>query len=380
MNQKRILFYPAMALLVLLVGTAIVYGRGEPQVETAEASAPEVVAAVAANPAEAPAADVARVSVARQDDEPVDPLEDNTRAEITLEAGFILDPYLLRVVGSGDTAASEMDESCAGFVSATPNIVINWTGDTDALYLFTYSDSDPVLVVETPEGEILCNDDADDQVIDPLITLEDPADGTYNVFVGSYVENEPAMGFLVMTEMDVQDELAEIDLMPLLDRREHADEEMLLPEIGPAHLAIEDGGVFGNSALEPGFETIEVFAAGGGDLSTASFDDLDDECSGFVSLVPAYSFSWTGGGNLTTFFEAEEDTSFIIVTPNEIVCNDNAADDNLNPAVTIAGASEGNYFIFIGVHTPNTVTTGTLTITADGDAGPGVLAPVSAGE
>lgn len=367
MRAKRSLIYGGLALLALLATAAFVVAAGEAPSVAADDSASEATAVRLSAPA-------AEANLQAGDQAlPVD----NTVATVDLEAGFVLDPYLLRVMGSGDTAASEIQEGCAGFVNSEPDVVLNWSGDSEALHLFTYSDTDPVLVVETPDGDFLCNDDADDVVVDPLVTLENPAEGTYNIHVGSFFADEPALGFLVITELEVSDDLATIDLGPILDRQEYRDLELLLPEVDVSDLALGDSGVFGDDELEPGFEAIEVFAAGGGDLAVASLDGLDADCVGFASLVPTYSFTWSGGGSLSVYFESEEDSSLIVVTPDEIICNDNAADDNLNPAVDILGAAEGSYDVFIGAQTPNTVVTGTLVITSDTGAEPAALSPGS---
>lgn len=358
--KGRKLFMAGIAGLAMLT-LVLLFALGNLQARTIETSAPKTVT-------------VGRV--ARQA-EPVDPLEDNTSVTIDLESGFLLDPYLVRVIGTGDTAASEIQEGCAGFVGTEANVTLNWSGDSEELYLFTYSDSDPVLVVETPSGEILCSDDANDVVVDSLIALKAPEEGTYNVHVGSFAADEPAMGFLVITELNVVDDLAAMDLAPLLDRQDYPDLDRLLPEVDINDLALGDSGIFGDSVLEPGFETIEVYGAGGGDLAVASLDGLDSDCVGFVSLVPTYSFTWSGGGNLSTFFESEEDGTLIVVTPEGVVCNDNASDDNLNPVVDIPNAAEGSYDVYVGTQIPNTIVTGTLTITANTSAEPGALSPGS---
>jgi len=68
----------------------------------------------------------------------------------------------------------------------------------------------------------------------------------------------------------------------------------------------------------------------------------------------------------------------MIVTPSgEIICNDNATEDNLNPLVNILRAAEGDYDIFIGSLVPGQVVTGNLTITSDTAAEPATLSAQS---
>jgi len=339
----------------------------------------QLLAKAGSAPEKAPAAEVqqARSAVPVQA-QAADPFGDSTLATIDLGAGFILDPYFLRVIGGGDVPASEIDDACSGFVDDDPNVVLNWSGESESLTIFVYSDSDPVLVIETPEGEYLCNDDLDQVVLDPAITLEDPAEGEYHIHVGSYKADEPALGYLVITEMDVTDELADLDLTPLLDRREYPVADLLLPNVDINDLYLQESGIFGHAELSPGFESVELFSAGGGNLAVYPLDGEQTGCQGNVSRVPIYSFSWSGNGDLSAYFEAEEDSSLMIVTPSgEIICNDNATEDNLNPLVNILRAAEGDYDIFIGSLVPGQVVTGNLTITSDTAAEPATLSAQS---
>lgn len=336
-----------------------------------------------ANPADAPEKAAATNAQSARSVVPIqaqaaDPLGDSTLATIDLGAGFILDPYFLRVIGGGELPASEIDEACSGYVDETANVVLNWSGETEELTIFVYSDSDPVLVIETPDGEYLCNDDLDQVVLDPAITLQDPVEGTYNIHVGSYDPEEPALGYLVVTEMDVTGELNDLDLTPLLNRREYPVAGQLLPEVDFSDLYLEEGGIFGNADLAVGFEDVELFAAGGGNLAIFPLDGEETGCQGVVSTVPVYTFSWSGGGNLSAYFEADEDSSLMVVTPDgAIICSDNAGEDNLNPVVDILGAAEGDYDLFIGSLVPGKIVTGILTITSDTSAEPATLSPQS---
>ncbi|MEZ4639472.1 MAG: hypothetical protein R2856_31690 [Caldilineaceae bacterium] len=56
-----------------------------------------------------------------------------------------------------------------------------------------------MLVVETPSGEFLCNDDANEAILDPVVQIDDPEQGRYNIWVGSYDEGQLLPGLLVLT-------------------------------------------------------------------------------------------------------------------------------------------------------------------------------------
>ena len=127
--------------------------------------------------------------------------EDAPEAYITLnlEAGYPLDPFLVSVNGGGDVAASTLSEECTGYVNADPTVALNWTGEADFVEAFFYSDHDPVLVIQTPDGEFLCNDDANAQLLDPVVQIDDLTSGRYSIWVGAADEGHLLPGILVLT-------------------------------------------------------------------------------------------------------------------------------------------------------------------------------------
>ncbi len=315
---------------------------------------------------------------AAQDAAPqADPAADTTRASVDLRAGFILDPYLLPVIGAGDMPAGDVLEGCNGFVNADPNVTVNWTGQAARLAFFGYSDSDPVLVVQLPDGSFVCNDDAGLNTVDPLVVIANPAEGAYRIHFGTAREGEPALGFLGVTAIDMDDAmLADLDLRPMLTRRERPQAQPL-PRLDPSTLLVSRPGIFGAAALQPGFEPISKFAAGGGDIPAFSFEGGQLVCAGFLSLIPSYTFSWTGDEEtVRIFFEAREDSALAVITPdNQVLCNMNATEDNLNPALDVPTSMMGRYKVYIASMAPNDVVIGRLTVTGDGEAAPAQLAP-----
>jgi hypothetical protein len=122
-----------------------------------------------------------------------------TLVAINLEAGLVLDPFLVSVTGGGKVDASTLVTGCAGFINAAPTVTLIWGGQSDFLDAFFYSDYDPMLIVQTPDGEYLCNNDASVKVLDPTIHIERPAAGPYNIWVGSPAAKQWIPGILVLT-------------------------------------------------------------------------------------------------------------------------------------------------------------------------------------
>ncbi len=118
---------------------------------------------------------------------------------LDLQAGFVLDPFLVSVNGGGEVDASTLDENCVGFINDAPVMKANWEGEAEFIDIFFYSDTDPTLVVQLPDGSYVCADDANENLLDPELTIEKPADGEYKIWVGSFEEGQLLPGLLVIT-------------------------------------------------------------------------------------------------------------------------------------------------------------------------------------
>ncbi len=55
------------------------------------------------------------------------------------------------------------------------------------------------MVVLTPKGELLCNDNASAKILDPFVEVKNPAQGEYRIWVGSAEKDKLIPGMLVMT-------------------------------------------------------------------------------------------------------------------------------------------------------------------------------------
>lgn len=103
---------------------------------------------------------------------------------ITLAPGFVPDPAEFSGSSGGPVDASTWAPSCVGFVSAQPDHVLVLSAPARELAWMVRSADDVTLVVELPTGELLCNDDYEDQ--DPLVVTENLPAGTYRIWVGSF--------------------------------------------------------------------------------------------------------------------------------------------------------------------------------------------------
>lgn len=120
----------------------------------------------------------------------------------TLTAGARFKPVDIEV--TGDVPAFEIPvegTQCNGYIGGTPDYTFAWSGTTDELRIFFEGDADTTLLVVGPNGQVWCNDDAamgDNS--NPLLTISDPVEGNYAVFVGRINSENPVTGQLTVTD------------------------------------------------------------------------------------------------------------------------------------------------------------------------------------
>jgi hypothetical protein len=298
---------------------------------------------------------------------------------IDLEAGFPLDPTFLSVQAGGEVDASNLGGNCRGFINAQPVVTVNWTGKADLAQIFYYSKSDPTLVVLTPDGKLLCNDDAGDQLLDPSIRIDNPVQGTYRIWLGSYAKNQLIPGVLVLTTKP-EVNVGEFSLANLVSRpalvaslaqptpqvAEQAFREPLTARMSKA------------APLQAGGEPVAVEVTSEGKVPVFALPIKTRGCAGLVSAQPDYMFDWAGESkDLRIFFESELDSTLLVVGPNGLVAcsDDRQAGANINPLVDLPNPVAGSYAVYVGRLNPAQPVKGTLTITEAADAEPVILPP-----
>ena len=304
------------------------------------------------------------------------PVLTEQKAYVTLDiqAGNPLDPFIVSVNGGGTFNAAALGGECSGYVNTQPVVRINWEGETDLAKIFFYSDHDPTLIVQSPDGKFHCNDDASDLLLDPSITFEDPQEGTYNIWVGSYYPDQLIPGVLVVTTR--QDIGVETFTLNGLIKRGPVVDVAERPNAKPAEALIDiiqrqKQNVKKIKAGKP--QTVRVSADG--DTPAFEYDVPGQICNGFINDKPDLVFDWTGEADtLSIYFEGNGDATLVVVTPGrDILCNDDASEDNANPQVIIPNPAQGRYAVFVGRVHPDAPVKGKLTVTDAVDASPETL-------
>ena len=287
-----------------------------------------------------------------------------------------LNPTLISALGGTSEGpgvdASSLGPGCGFFIPFRPDVTINWEKQdgVDMLRFFFLSMGDSSLVLVTPSGQVLCNDDLNPLVLDPYIEVQNPEAGRYAAFLGTYEGDVVYPGFMVVSSHDINP--ATMDLAQLFPR--HVD-----PRGIPQTLSIEvldlvkpdvaepEGGQLSPATLP---YTSEFTA--GGEIGAFNLDQPNELCTGFISAAPTFKFEWTGDvEQLVMFFESNVDTTLMVLAPDGTFhCDDDLhGSENINPWLKL-DPEQGIYYVWVGSFSPDIQASGKLTITSDANAQP----------
>ena len=120
--------------------------------------------------------------------------------EANLSAGFSPDPYSVGMTTGGNVNVSYLGGSCSGFATSHPDLRINFGGGGASLLriYFVGANGDAAIVVNDPYGNFYCVDDSFGTV-NPAIDFNNPAGGSYDVWIASYAANTTISGTLYLT-------------------------------------------------------------------------------------------------------------------------------------------------------------------------------------
>ncbi|WP_339737982.1 hypothetical protein [uncultured Maricaulis sp.] len=246
---------------------------------------------------------------------------------VSLQAGFIPDPYNLALQAGGDVEIYEaIGSNCRGFSTTAPDFNLNYEAGSLDLYISASSDGDTTLVVNAPDGSWFCDDDGAGN-LNPGVHFDQPASGVYNIWVGTYGEVEPEDATLHISELAFGDEYR-----------------------GGGALDYSLEANFGSVALTGGFSpdphVVDVIAGG----SFAAQSAADSMCRGYVSAAPDYELTFTPGSlDLYISVLSEADTTLVINDPSgDWICNDD--NNGLNPGIHFDQPAAGTYDIWVGTY------------------------------
>ncbi len=118
---------------------------------------------------------------------------------VRVRPGFTPDPARSRGRSGGEVNANQLGGACRGWVARRPDHFVQLQRNFAFLRIFVDSSADTTLVVRTPGGQILCNDDT--YGLNPSVEQQSWPQGQYQVWVGSYSEGDHDRYQLNVTEL-----------------------------------------------------------------------------------------------------------------------------------------------------------------------------------
>jgi hypothetical protein len=320
------------------------------------------------------------------DPEPALPVKPSVTLTMDVRSdGFVLDPFLVSVNGGGSQDASKLDPACVGWINDEPVLTVNYAGKAEFAEIFYFSDTDPTLVIELPDGSYRCSDDAADNVLDPLVTLDNPPQGAYKIWVGTYDAGQLIPGLLVITtNPDIR--LSNFDPGALIRRKAAPtpDDAMQAAELVAAQEVVTATAALTVDAVIKDAAPVTASLVLTGEtpaFSVVPQDSAGVQCSGLVGTRgrrPDFLVDYQGAADsLRIFFEGDTDASLVVAGKDFVACNDESVvGENANPQVDIS-SPQGFYGIWVGRFDPETPLTGVLTVVEGGEVAPATLEPTA---
>jgi hypothetical protein len=120
--------------------------------------------------------------------------------DVSLEGGFLPDPHSVDLIAGGPIAVERaVGGRCLGYVTEAPDYELSFVNGELPLYISASSDADTTLLINGPDGTWHCNDD--NEGFNPGIEFEEPGDGVYDIWVGTYSEIGGAEATLSISEL-----------------------------------------------------------------------------------------------------------------------------------------------------------------------------------
>ncbi|TFH73418.1 serine protease [Gammaproteobacteria bacterium LSUCC0112] len=272
---------------------------------------------------------------------------------VTLAPSELGEPFFAELISGGSVDVSYLGNNCVGFAASNPDYRIALTDDmTDMTILFLAEDegADTTLIVNAPDGRWHCNDDESDDSRDPGLLFTNATSGQYDIWIGSYDQNDAVSGVLAVVDA--------------------SDFDNIESSVGAQGTALDFAAdpYYGSADLAAGFtpdpHVVSVSAGGAVDVSIAGYGN---ECRGFASSAPDYKVTLSGDSALLQlYFVASsigDDATLIINNPEGTwLCNDDAP-SSLNPGITINNPVAGRYDIWVGAYAQGEFINGELRIT-----------------
>ncbi len=121
--------------------------------------------------------------------------------QISLNAGFLPDPYRRRVTaGGGNDLATCNSVPGIGWIAVRPDFDLHYGAGGYRLTIAIESSVDTILLINDPNGQWHYNDDNAAYGLGAALTFPNPVSGRYDIWIGTYHPGSGIPANLVITE------------------------------------------------------------------------------------------------------------------------------------------------------------------------------------
>lgn len=256
----------------------------------------------------------------------------------TLQAapGFGESARLDVAAGGLDAIPADLGLFCSGFVDAArPTARVTWAGGGRLSARLSSADTDAVLLVRTPDGRWLCDDDSGEG-LDSALALDDAGAGDYLVWAASFrsmARAETLRGTLWFDEDEVVDDAGyDYDMPMRMPYSSGTYRTLDLTSSPRVRLDLRgDDPVYADLTVRP----------------DGPNPVLGDACRGAIETAATALVSFDGTGPVGITAAGERDLVLLVQTPSGgWFCSDDA--DGLNPGIQLDEVERGAYRVWVG--------------------------------
>lgn len=301
----------------------------------------------------------------------LDPSLEPEAGTLEVVSSFNPDPYRVPLVGGGDIDANSrgLGQDCVGFIANQPDFRLSAQNELPLLRFIFIADtitSDTSLVVRTPDGRFLCNDNVFG-IFNPMVDVVDPIAGDYVVWVGGFSAVTSVYGDLYITTSSaiIPGSTGVVIPITLSSPTPTALMTPTSPIVTDLPLNAALPAAQGSVALEAGFlpDPYWTVIVGGGRLAVPVLNenvvqgvgDSVPECGGYTDSAPDFRVEWSGRSTRLRFHfiplavdGIEPDAALVVQSPSdEWKCNRDFAPDYTRPSVEFINPAVGSYHVWV---------------------------------
>jgi hypothetical protein len=248
--------------------------------------------------------------------------------DVQLSAGFTPDPHHRRITAGGSVETRL--GGCRAHVSTAPDLTLRYRAGTLPLIVTASSRTDVVLLIRTPDGRYVCDDDSGEGT-DARVTFERPQSGSYAIWVGTFAAQS---GGLPPADVYISELRSTVGAQPATGR-----------------LNVSGRPTYETLTLRAGFRPDPrsiPLSAGGNDAVPR---ELGNQCRGYVNgRAPDVNLNYQAGSlPLNLYATSAVDLTLVVNLPDgRWMCSDDAR--GTHPWVNVRNPSSGTYNIWVGTY------------------------------